>query len=119
MPAANYANLSHAFHHTAPSLVSSVGSVGLGSAGEASGAGSDFGVTPSISLRPSGQTIWRSNTILTGTPPLDSSAASVVGSTFPRSDANAEPFSIASLAKYSSPPTRSKDPRIMSFRALV
>ena len=33
-------NLSHAFHHTALSLVSSVGSVGLGSAG--SGAGTDW-----------------------------------------------------------------------------
>src|SRR5262249_45155712 len=39
--------LSRAFHH-APSLVSSVGSVELGSAWEASGAGSCFGVTPSI-----------------------------------------------------------------------
>ena len=47
-------DLSLAFHHTAPSLVSSVGSVGLGSAWEASGAGSDFGVTPSISTWPLG-----------------------------------------------------------------
>src|SRR6516165_10120941 len=72
-------NLSRAFHHTAPSLVSSVGSVGLGSAWEASGTGSAFGVTPSISLRPSGQTIWRSKTIFTPRPPPDSSALSVWG----------------------------------------
>src|SRR5690242_5753577 len=54
-------NLSCAFHHTAPSLVSSVGSVGVGSAWEASGAGSAFRVTPSTSRRPSGKTITRSN----------------------------------------------------------
>jgi hypothetical protein len=52
----------------------------LGSTWEAAGAGSAFGVTPSISLRPSGQTMWRSNIILTPNPPSDSDAASVVGS---------------------------------------
>src|SRR5262245_37880279 len=49
------------------------------------GAGSDFGVTPSISLRPSGHTITRSNVILLPNPPLDSDAVSVVGRTLPRS----------------------------------
>src|SRR5262249_7828366 len=86
---------------------------------EASGAGSDFGVTPSISLRPSGHTITRSNVILLPNPPLDSDAVSVVGRTLPRSDAYAELFSIASFAKYSSPPTRSSEFRIISFRAAV
>ena len=53
-PTERIVNLSRAFHRTAPSLVSSVGSVGLGSVGDAaSGDGNAFGVTPSTSRRPS------------------------------------------------------------------
>src|SRR6516165_8524119 len=73
-------NLSHAFHYTAPSLVSSVGSVGLGRALEASGAGSCFGVAPSTSRWPSAWTITLVNVICADAPPLDSaSVASCVG----------------------------------------
>ena len=61
------------------------------------GAGSCFGVTPSISRRPSGHTMCRSNTILTPKPPSDSEAFSVVGRTFPSNPANADEFSMASL----------------------
>src|SRR5262249_43079536 len=97
MPAANYANLSLAFHHAAPSLGSSVGSVGLGSAWEASGAGSDFG--GSTSRRPSGKTISRTNLSSTPTPPSVSDVFSVVGSTFDSSEAYAELFSRPSATK--------------------
>src|SRR5215469_7253472 len=66
------AELSRAFHHTAPS--SSVGSVGLESAWEASGTGSAFGVTPSISSRASitfgsGLTMMRRKIISVRPPP--------------------------------------------------
>jgi hypothetical protein len=44
----------------------------------------------------------RSNVNLAFTPPLDSAAAAIVaGRILPNSDANAELFSIASLARYS------------------
>src|SRR5262249_42990739 len=63
------------------SLVSVSGYPVLGSIWEdPEGGGSCLGVTPSISLRPSGHTITRSNVIFTPNPRLDSSAASVVGS---------------------------------------
>src|SRR6516225_9808169 len=71
-------NLSRAFHRTAPSLVSSVGSV---SAWGASGAGSDFGVVPSTSRWPSGHTTSRMNRSSTPTPPSESGADNIVGST--------------------------------------
>src|SRR6516165_10257960 len=75
-------NLSRAFHRTAPSLVSSVGSVG--SALEASsGAGSDFGVAPSTSRWPPGWTMTLVNVICVDAPPSESDADNVVGSTFP------------------------------------
>src|SRR6516162_590170 len=113
-------NLSHAFHYTAPSLVSSVGSVGLGRALEASGAGSCFGVAPSTSRWPSAWTITLVNVICADAPPLDSaSVASCVGRILPNSELNALEFSIASFAKYSSPPTRSSEARIMSLSALL
>src|SRR5262249_57562837 len=56
-PHEHVVNLSHALHHTAPSSVPSVGSIGVGTAWEASGTGSAFGVTPSTSPRPSGPPI--------------------------------------------------------------
>src|SRR6516164_7140613 len=93
---------SHAFHYTAPSLVSSVGSVGLGSALEASGAGSAFGVTPSTSRRPSGQTMWRSKTTFTPEPPSDSeaeAAASVWATSLPKIDVYALQFSRPSATR--------------------
>src|SRR5215471_3670619 len=69
-PPERIVNLSRAFHRTAPSLVSSVGSVGLGSSWEASGAGSAFGVTPSISRWPLGCTITLVKVICAPMPPL-------------------------------------------------
>src|SRR6516225_1212399 len=92
------AEVSVAIHHTAPSLVSSVGSVGLGSAWEASRTGSAFGVTPSISSRPPGWTMILRKVICT-LPPSESDAASVWGRILARRPAYALEFSTASLVK--------------------
>src|SRR6516162_6339223 len=97
------------------------GSIALVSSG--SGTGSAFGVTPSISRRPSGHTMCRSNTILTPSPPPDSSALSVWGKHFPSKLENALEFSTASLVRYpvspSAPPALSPAWRMAALRSRV
>jgi hypothetical protein len=61
------------------------------------GAGSDFGVTPSISFLPSGHTMCRSNTMRTPNLPSSYSPAIFVGNTFASKDANALVLVTASI----------------------
>ena len=80
------------------------------------GDGSCFGVTPSTSRCPSGHTMMRSK-LTVGAPPLVSGIANVLGRTFPSNPANALLFSIASVARYCSPPTLSNAANICSRNA--
>src|SRR6516225_5776270 len=98
--------------HLTPPARRRYGSIALVSSG--SGAGSAFGVTPSISRWPLGCTITLVKVICAPMPPSDSDVESVVGSTLPKSEANALEFSMASFAKYLSPPTFSRADRMAS-----
>src|SRR5262249_46578540 len=96
------------------------GSIALVSSG--SGAGSAFGVTPSILRRPSGHTI----SLTKRNSPLSrpsQSHPSGLASPFESSPLNAELFSTARRSRYEtmppSPPARSAARRIASFRATV